>query len=91
MAKEIRTVLDTSSLRTVDSSFLEIKNRLVTLVLFRDGKITQAISVGEKRGLISQHDNSSTLLAVWTGQWSSDVFGVPDEYVAQWRKDLGLG
>jgi len=80
--------LDLSALRTPDDNFPPIKNRIVTLIRIANGGITQAVSVTEKREMLRSFGQDDTLIAVWTGQWHSDAFGIPGELLARWKQDL---
>jgi hypothetical protein len=77
--------LDTSRLRAVvDETFPNVKSRLVTLIRIGAGDVRTAIKVSDKRELLATLETDDTLLAVWTGQYSSDR--VPAEYLARWKK-----
>ena len=80
--------LDTSALRKPDDSFPPIKDRIVTLVRIANGGVTQASAVTDKREMLRSLGEDDTLIAVWTGQWRSDAFGVPGELLARWKQDL---
>jgi hypothetical protein len=81
-------VLDTSALRTLGDNFPPIKDRMVTLILIAHDKITQAFTVADKREMLRCLGQDDTLLAVWTGQWHSDAFGVSSEVLDGWKQDL---
>jgi hypothetical protein len=43
----------------------------------------QAKSKSEKRKLLTSHKDGDEYFAVWTGEWSSDVFEFPKENLLQ--------
>lgn len=80
--------LDTSALRTPDQNFPQIKDRVVRLIRIGGGSVSQANSVTDKREMLRSLKKSHTLIAVWTGQWTSDAFQFPDELLANWKEIL---
>jgi hypothetical protein len=82
-------LLDTSALRTADEGFPPIKDRIVTLILIADHRVSQAYTVTDKRVMVGSLKPDDTLIALWTGQWHTDSFQVPMKLVEQWKKDLG--
>jgi hypothetical protein len=80
--------LDTSDLRTADDSFPPIKDRIVTLIRIANRRVTQAYTVTDKREMLGSLKPADTLLALWTGQWHTDVFQMPKEMVTRWKKEL---
>lgn len=83
--------LDVSALRIPGTEFPPVKDRIITLIQVDDGKVRYATTVSGKRELIRSASPEATFLAVWTGQWSSDLFQVPHLLLQQWRTELGCG
>jgi hypothetical protein len=55
------------------------QERHVTFLrLSRDGHVTQAKGIAEKRAMLSELDTGNLLLAAWTGNYSTDIFVVDD-------------
>ncbi len=81
-------MLDTTALRTPGPEFPGIKTRALTLIRIADDRVAFAIGVGDKRNLLQAPSPDAVFLAVWTGQYRSDVFDVPPALLASWRSTL---
>jgi hypothetical protein len=67
--------------------FPSIKQKGVTLILLRSGEEPVfATVVSGKREILRRYQKArgDVLLAVWTGQWSSDVFEVDEKTWVDW-------
>jgi hypothetical protein len=78
-----------STLREIGKEFPGIKSRIVTLIRIGQGECRFAITVGGKRYLLNYEPDKAKYMAVWTGQWSSDVFDVTPAVREKWTKEIG--
>ncbi len=58
---------------------IPLGNRSVTLLLIRGSTIIQAKNIGEKRMLAQIMEPKDIILCAWTGQWSTDIFLLPQD------------
>ncbi len=77
--------LDVSALRKAGRDFPPVKDRIVTLLRIDTRKITQAKSVSEKKILLRNLGADDTLIALWTGEWSTDAFQVSNDKLDEWK------
>ena len=75
--------------RIIDENFPPIKDRCVTLIRVAKDGARFATTVAGKRQLLAQAQHNTTYLAVWTGQYKSDVFDVTPDVRQRWVKDIG--
>ena len=82
-----------NQLRTISlTSFPDIEEKIVTLILVpKDGSQPgYATKDSRKKSLLETYKDGDTLLATWTGKWSSDCFAVTDDVRDHWRHQLGM-
>ena len=60
---------------------IPLGNRSVTLLLIRGSTIIQAKNIGENRMLAQIMEPKDIILCAWTGQWSTDVFFLPQDKI----------
>ena len=81
--------LDTSRLRTPDKSFPAFRSSAVNVVRIRGQIVTQANDASSKRDLLRDLQPDDTLIALWTGRYSTDAFKVTPKLIASWQAEYG--
>ena len=72
-------------------SFPEIKNRLITLIRIQGKDVGFSTSVTGKHYLLNHNPSKADYLAVWTGEYRSDVFTVSPGLREQWAEQSAPG
>jgi hypothetical protein len=70
-------------LRRAPEEFPYQERHVTLLRISRDGQISQAQGVQEKREMLASLDDDDALLGAWTGQWRTDVFWLDHEAVRE--------
>lgn len=80
---------DLRELRGVGDDFPILANT-VPIILFQDGKEPMFANTKYEKYqiLMKKKAEGGVLVAVWPGQWSTDVFRVTDETWEKWYLDL---
>lgn len=81
--------LDTSGLRKPDKNFPAFRSSAVNVLRIRGQVVTQANDASSKRELLRELEPDDTLIALWTGNYSTDAFQVSPKMVENWRAEYG--
>ena len=77
--------------RKISRSFPDITDNLVTLILVpRDGEPAYGTKPEAKKEVLAAYKDGDTMLATWTGKYSSDCFAVTDNVRDDWSRELGI-
>ncbi len=77
--------------REPGDSFPGIKDRLITLIRIQGKDIGFSTSVSGKHDLLNHNPSKATYLAVWTGEYHSDVFAVSPRLRERWAEQSAPG
>jgi hypothetical protein len=65
------------------SGNMPLESSMVTVILIRGNAVFQGKSKTDKRLMANEYHPGDKLIAVWTGQYSSDAFELPYEQLLE--------